>query len=302
MASYGVPVAALFGACVLSLGCVGMPVDDGQAEDEVLTAEQAAKAAVPTSNYVYMNGSSPKFFWNPSTIKELKRLAKVPLTTPTGQLTDTWLTDSQDGLSLLGHVIGCSLPSTTAVDAEGLKFEGAAGLAAEWAKGPLSAQASQRWVTACLLQTLNGFNVQVPIRMTGAHPGLDDTTSDIQDYPIADGTMFGNIFFSDIVEAYACADVDAVNECGDAWSTNSAKRICDVPTCDPEVPGGQCTSSCGITLLGPCAGTCTVSNEDPTCTSPPSALFPKGKVYAEAIAVKLNADGFTDLNPLCLEE
>ncbi|XXX77917.1 hypothetical protein WMF30_03985 [Sorangium sp. So ce134] len=284
MASYGVPVAALFGACVFSVGCVGTPVDDGQAEEDVLAVEQAAVAEVPTSEYVYMNGSGPKFFWEPSTIKELKRLAKGPLISHTGQLTTTWLTGFQEGLTLLSHAIGCSLPSGAVVEAGGVKFNGAVGLAAKWAEGPLNDQASQRWVTACLLQTLNGYGVQVLIRLVGAHPGLaDQPNMDAASYNVADGTMFGNIFFSDLVEAYACADEDAANACGSAWSASAWKRICDS------------SPNCGITLLDECSDDCVLNSGNPVCTAP------DGVKYPESIAVKLAQDGFTTLNPLCIE-
>jgi hypothetical protein len=275
MESYGTHVIALLGACFFALGCGAAPVGD---TEEDVTSDQEA--------FVYPNGDGPRFFWQISTQSYLKRLAAAALINPsTGQLANTALLSTAQGKLLLHYVIGCSVPQGVTVTnvSAGFSDAGAMGLAPDWRTGPLSDETQQRWVTACLLQTLNGLGMHVPIRLVGSNPGLaDQPWIDASEYYIPDATMFGNIF-AQVPTAYACVNSTILSACGSSWSSYSSMRICDS------------AATCGISLLGDCGRYCTYDAAGaPSCTSP------AGASYAEAIATTLDATGFQSMYRSCI--
>ncbi|KYF65747.1 hypothetical protein BE11_08020 [Sorangium cellulosum] len=272
-------LAVVAGSLLFASGCVAAPQDG--ADGELAVAEDAI---------IWTNGDVPSFFWQTTTQQLLQRLALSPLVDPaTGLLTPTRLLASDAGRKLLRYVVGCALPRGTTVSTSmpAVSFKGAIGLAPTWRTGKLGALSSQRWVTACLLQTLNGIGAKVPIRMVGSHRGLTDASAqDAVDYSIPDATMFGNIFDPAKVEVFACADAAAAAACGLSWSAFADLRICDG------------SSLCGITLLGACqdeAGAdCSINSlGNPVCRTPGNT------VYAEAISTFLDETGFTALYPSC---
>ncbi|WP_437677500.1 hypothetical protein [Sorangium sp. So ce131] len=277
MASHGASVAALFGLCVFAFGCAAMPVEGD--EEEVMSAEEA---------WVVTNGDSPAFFWKTSTQQALQRLALVPLVS-NGKLATTPLLDTDDGRDLLHYVVGCALPSGTTVNTAiaGISFKGSAGLAPGWKTMRLASTSSQRWVTSCLLQTLNGLGAHVPIRMVGSHVGLNDASpTDALIYTIPDATMFGNIFNPTAVEVYACVDAGVRDSCGSGWSVFADLRICDS------------SPDCGITPLGVCRDSannhCWLNSAGkPVCRTPGGTLYP------EVISTFLDQTGFSEHYPTC---
>ncbi|WP_437781428.1 hypothetical protein [Sorangium sp. So ce1097] len=272
-------LAVVAGSLLFASGCVAAP--QGGAEDELAVAEDAI---------IWTNGDAPSFFWQTSTQTELRRLATSPLVDrSTGLLTKTRLLHSAAGRELLHYVVGCALDPGTKVSTSlpAVSFEGAIGLATTWKKAKLGALSSQRWVTACLLQTLNGISAHVPIRMVGNHKGLvDASVQDAVDFSIPDATMFGNLFDPAKVEVFACADAGAAKACGLTWSAFAHLRICDS------------SPLCGITLLGPCqdeaATHCWTDSLGETVCKTPGAT-----VYTETISTFLDAEGFFALYPSC---
>ncbi|MGK3997283.1 hypothetical protein [Sorangium sp. So ce1024] len=272
-------LAVVAGSLLFASGCVAAPQEG--AEDELAVAEDAI---------IWTNGDTPSFFWRDSTQRELRRLATSSLIDGSARLlAETRLLHSDAGREVLHYLVGCALAPGTKVRTSlpEVSFEGAIGLATTWKTAKLDAPSSQRWVTACLLQTLNGIGAHVPIRMVGEHKGLADAAEkDAVEFSIPDATMFGNLFDPATVEVFACADTGAVKECGATWSAFAHLRICDS------------SPICGITLLGPC--------EDPAATycSTNSAgervcKTPGGTVYAETISTFLDAAGFGVLYPSC---
>ncbi|WP_438038158.1 hypothetical protein [Sorangium sp. So ce128] len=291
MSSLGAPVTALLGTCLFALGCVvtPAPADDNEediaAEGDVASVEQA---------YVFPNGDDPEFLWEPRTIQMLQRLALAPLADGAGKLASTPLLETEQGRKLLHYVVGCALrPDMTVkgvVGASSYVYQGALGLAAPWRSQAMTATSPQRWVTACILQTLNGFLEEVPIRMVGKHPGLADAPwMNPAQYTFPDATMFGNIFVPGQEVAYACADEGAQLACGDVWSTFAKLRICDS------------SPTCKLTLLGPCKGSLPNETDCATNAAGQPTCHADGVSYPESISSKLDAEGVFNLYPSCAQ-
>ncbi|HSN99660.1 MAG TPA: hypothetical protein VLS89_15300 [Candidatus Nanopelagicales bacterium] len=258
-----------------TLGC-GAPLQEHEDEDEVEELEQGLE---------WVNGNSPSFFWEPSTQAQLRALAHGPLLDANGDLVHTPLASSAGGRSFLRYLIGCALPEGVTVDSPsaGVSFAGAIGLAPEWASSSLSGVASQRWVTACLLQTLNGLQAQVAIRMSGTNPALaDEPGTDVSAYTVAEATMFGNLFLSNGGTAYACTDAGLITGCGIQASSSMLQRICGV------------SPTCGLTLLGPCSLHCNEGSSGVTCNDQSASS------YAETISTTLQSSVAAQLHPVCL--
>lgn len=253
----------------------GCALDAGDAEEESIgTAEDAV---------VWGNGNDPTFFWAPSTQSALVALAGAPLVTASGNLASTPLATTASGKALLSYVVGCALPAGAGVPSAqaGTSFHGAVGLAPSWATSPLSATADRRWMTSCLLQTLNGLGAHVAIRLSGYHPALDDvSSSDAATFSVHDATMFGNIFRSSPY-AYACTDVDLLGACGIATSLSTLQRICGL------------SPTCGVTVLGPCWLSCQTGAGGRTCYGL------QGGAHQESISSSVQETIAVDLYPLC---
>jgi hypothetical protein len=255
---------------VAALGCEVR----GPEQEPVGTAAQAI---------LLTNGDDPIFFWLPSTQSAVQALALAPLEDADGDLDDTYLASTASGQLLLHYVVGCALPpgATVYSDAAGMSFDGAVGLAPEWASSPLASTTSQRWMTACLLQTLNGLGLHVPIRLTGGDPALADAPGDAAAYTVPDASMFGNIFLPGGGPAYACTDLALLDGCTVEASLSTIERICGL------------SPTCGLRLLGPCERYCRGDGpEATTCTAP------GGDVYPEAISSWLMTSVALTL-PLC---
>jgi hypothetical protein len=252
-------------------GCVVAPYD--AEEDDLAAAEQGMEVA---------NGTDPTFFWQPSTQSALVTLASSPLLSGSGDLTTTSLATTASGRSLLGYVIACALPPHVTVHSPqaGASFSGLGGLTPEWTSSPLSSAASQRWMTACLLQTLNGLGAHVPIRMSGGHPGLADAPdTEVSSYTIHDATTFGNIFLPGRAHAYVCTDAELNPSCDADVVADSFQRICGA------------SPTCKMKRLGPCSHYCTPDANDAngrTCTR-------SGQSYPEAISTTLQVPGGASL-------
>jgi hypothetical protein len=256
-----------------SVGCLAEPSAPGP--------ETLGTAAEPL---VWGNGDDPDFFWQASSQAALGALAEAPLESG-GALASTPLALTTEGQSMLGYVVGCALPAGTSIYSAqaGVSFSGVVGLSPEWTSSPL-AYASQRWVTACLLQTLNGLDMHVPIRLSGANPALaDQPDAGASSFTVADDTTFGNLFLSG-AGAYACSNVvtGLIDGCSMQISMYTLERICGL------------SPTCGITLLGPCGLSCTAVPGGQTCVDP------AGNSYAETIATTLQQTVVLSLYPLCL--
>ncbi|XYI03636.1 hypothetical protein ACMHYB_29260 [Sorangium sp. So ce1128] len=262
----------MIGFCLLAGGCGAAPADEGES---ILVAEQWI---------IVMNGLDPDFFWKPSTQQALRALAQAPLEEAMGGPWGSALLSSEEGRELAERVVACALPEGATLEAGSRRsLDGSIGLAPRWASAPLSDAASRRWVTACLLQSLNALDAHVAVHLTGSHPALADAPgSDAQDYSVPDAIMFGDLFNTGRPVAFACADNALVDECSVALSVKTLERIC-----------GQ-SPSCRLTLLGHCDAVCSRDPAGaPTCSAPGSGVYPESIASSLEPLVALSAGGLS---------
>ncbi|WP_437564110.1 hypothetical protein [Sorangium sp. So ce542] len=267
-----IDAAGVIGVCVLAVGCGVAPADDGES---VLVAEQ---------EIIVMNGLQPAYFWKPSTQQALRALAQAPLPAGLDSGDGAALLASAQGRHLVERVVACALPAGATVAAPtGQSFAGWIGLAPSWASSPLSDGASRRWMTACLLQSLNALGAQVAVHLTGGHPGLADATdSEASEYTVRDAIMFGDLFEPAHPTAFACADNALIDDCGVALSAKTLERVC-----------GQ-SPTCRLTLLGHCDAICDRDGAGaPTCWAPWSGVYPESIASSLEPLVALSSGGLT---------
>lgn len=273
--THDVPVA-LLGACVLASGCF-MQEEEGLPFDRVPDV-----ATTPLEGTVSTNGLIPSDFWAPARQQALRSLGAAPLLDKKGDLVATPLLNSTGGRSVLRYALRCALGKDAAVEsAGGSTFEGEHDLAPDWTSRALTTS-EQRWVTACLLDHLNGLGQSVNVMMDGHHSALvPEPGEDTSGYKINDMTAFGNVFL-EAPKAYVCIDLGVNLACGVGFSAYTLQRLCGL------------SLTCGATILGLCGLVCTHDAAgDPTCTAPLGATYP------EAISTKLKETGAVSLYPLC---
>lgn len=282
-----------FALASLSLSLIGCAVDASESDSEEMAVETSAQAWSTVSDPTYTaapraaqqneraavwtNGNDPLFFWKPSTQSALLALSQTAIVNANGQLASTTLTASVGGNRLLKYVVGCALPQGTTVSGPGgATWEGVIGIAPTWATGALSDTSTQRWMTACLVQTLNGLGAEVPFQLSGDNDALAESPD--PDYRVLDATMFGNLFVAIGARAYACTNVSLLDACGIGLSLHTLQRICGL------------SPTCGLTLLGPCLLSCT---SDGTCYAP------FARAYPETVTSSVPPTIAISLNPLC---
>jgi hypothetical protein len=260
----------------LALGCSGSP-DGDFAEEDLRVPVQ------PLGGVIGANGMDPVDFWAPSARSALRTLGGGALVGTNGALVATPLLDTAGGSSVLEYAVRCALPEgATVTHPSGLTFQGSYGLAPSWTgRGLVTSE--QRWVTACLLQHLNGLGATVDVMLEGSHPALDPRPGeDISDFTVKDATMFGNVFVTGLT-AYACFNLDLQPACVLDLSLHTLERICGL------------SLTCGATILGLCELTCTDdSNGDPSCR--PLLVGPS---YPQAIRTKVQDTDLLSLYPGC---
>jgi len=268
----------LMSASLLATACVAAPEDVPEdAFDGDLTA-----SPLKMEGPIGLNGLDPVHFWAPQNQQALRTLGAGALLGANGALGPTPLLATEGGQHVLGYALRCALDASTSVPARGgLSFEGDLAIAPAWTSRALTTS-EQRWMTACLLQQLNGVGAHVPILLTGAHPALvPEPGVDTSSYEVDDATTFGNLFASE-PSAYVCADLGVHLGCGVGLSLRTLERLCGL------------SPTCGITVLGLCALTCSYSPSGaPTC----GPLL--GPSYTETIASRVEETGFLSLYPLC---
>jgi hypothetical protein len=284
MQSFRAVVAGIIGLSFSAIGCGSEPLIGNQSHVAADEASDEEPTATSESEIIVMNGSDPRFFWEPATQKALQKLAKTSLEVSLRDSAPEPLLDSEEGRALLEHVVACALPAgETILAADGAPLEGTAGLAAHWKSQPLGDRDASRWVTACLLQTLNGFGAQVPIRLTGGHPELGgDASGESSAFTVEDATMFGDIFVSDEPAAFACADNALEDMCDLSLSEYTLFRLC-----------GH-SPTCGVRFLGLCSSRCSHGEAGAlTCETP------DGDAYPEAISSYLKETASLSLGEGC---
>ena len=168
-----------------------------------------------------------------------------------------------DGRELFSYIVSCALgedvsiqallpgapdtaPPTTAYSCSSgvCRFDGALGLAPDWAEHALSSK-GERWVSACLLARVNRHGTSEEISLRGDHPMLATGAGEAEMFDLEEGAFFGNVFTheDDPLEWYACRGrAQAAGEFG-----GLAPRDCTEP--DPDNPG---YTYCGFIYTGDC--------------------------------------------------
>lgn len=264
--------------------------DTGTAGDDTASSgDDGESVGEAEQNIIVINGSDPVFFWKDTTQTALRSLGQNALTTDGHTLASTSLAQSASGRKLLGYIAGCALPTGISIadPVSGESFQGGVGLAPEWSVKPLASESSQRWVTACLVQVLNGLGTHVTVRLSGNAPALIvDAAVAAQDaviFNVHDATMFGNLFLQEGASAYACTDASLINGCALTVSVSMLQRICGL------------SPTCGIKLLGPCTSSCSISADSlgKTC------IDGSKKSYPESISSSVQGTLALSLYPLC---
>lgn len=259
------------GGCVAQDATESAPIDD-------LSPALSTTEDRPVST----NGLDPTDFWAPANQQALRALGGGALLDTSGALTSTPLLDTDSGRSVLKYVVRSALPEgVTVTSASGYSFAGARNLAPDWRTRALTVS-EQRWMTASLLDHLNGLGVSVPIMLLGSHPALFTSTGDASStYTVSDMTGFGNLFSSSPT-AYVCAELGVTLACGLSASAYTLQRICGLsPTCGA-VHLGLCNLFCSHDAQG-----------SPTC-------YPLlGSTYSEAISTKVQSTIDLPLSLLC---
>lgn len=208
------------------------------------------------------NGFLPACFWDPNVIEGLRKYAVQQLwNAPMGADHGTLPPNSTMDLvppdcraEALKYLARCTLPKDTyAVDpVTGDEYWGWLGLSTPWLTGTFPPD-DQWWVTGCLIQHLNAFDVEVPILLDGERPGLYDPDVAHPDFQPRDSRVWGNVFdmTTDFV-ANVCYESDLLGSCPDTSIIDT--RICDS---DPTV-------ECNLNIVGPCEDACIFSVDSGT--------------------------------------
>jgi hypothetical protein len=191
---------------------------------------------------------------------------------------------TEEGREILAYVVQCALAEddvlTATVDEQTYEFPGLLGLAPAWEHQPIGLDA-QRLISACLLAHVNALGVSVSISVR-AHGVVTSTPDERRDYPVYEGTFFGQLFDGQTMWAYACQG--SLGEAAREHSEDRALRRC---TDD--------TTECAITAVGRCRDVCQKRSEDEGWTE----CWAQGVLYEDAISVYLFADDPDDQNQRC---
>jgi len=218
-----------------------------------------------------MNGTSPSCFWAHGSQRALRGLGAAALDQGGGVLPSIPLNQvSSDCRQVLRSAIECSLTQDQSVTdpVTGEVYSGWWGLAPGWLGSALDMD-GRRYVTACMVQRLNFYGTHVPILMEGPHPALAQSASFAPEYPMAESTVYGDLFSSTTplgtllpaFNVFACWENALPQSCGLlGLPLLFEKRICD------DAP------LCGLITLGPCALTC--APNDPYWKCKPGLLSP----------------------------
>jgi hypothetical protein len=230
------------------------PWEDGMEQDtQLTTVNQAMSDEIenerPPPNGA--NGKSPSCFWALGSQRALRTLGGAALDQGGGFLASIPLSQVSQGCrEVLRNAVECALTPAQSVrdPVTGETYTGWWGLAPSWLGSVLNTE-GRRYVTACMVQRLNFTGTTVPILLEGPHPAIAQTATFGPEYPIAESTVFGDLFSSTnplngllpAFNVYVCWESVLPQACGAlGLPVLFEKRICD------DVP------LCGLMTIGPC--------------------------------------------------
>jgi hypothetical protein len=266
-------------AMVVLVGC-GTEEADAELGTSLATLDDGTEERPPPNG---ANGTLPSCFWAHGSQQALRVLGGAALDQGGGFLTSVPLGQvSADCRQVLRSAVQCALtPSQSVRDpVTGELYTGWWGLAPSWLGGALDVE-GRRYVTACMVQRLNYYGMSVPILLEGPHPAIAQSTTYGPEYPIAESTVFGDLFSSQTpllgilpaFNVYVCWENLLPQACGLlGLPLLFEERICDG------------TPLCGLTLLGPCDLSC--AQNGPYWQCKPGLLSP---TWTQTVRVKLEA-------------
>lgn len=265
--------------CVLA-GCGSWEGDSEQPSSHVTVAQALIDDRPPPNG---ANGTPPSCFWAPGAQQALRTLGGAALDQGAGFLTDISLSQvPQECRQVLRSAVACALTPEQSVSdpVTGDIYRGWWGLAPSWREESLNVD-GRRYVTGCMVQRLNYFGASVPILLEGAHPAIAQHPQYGPQYPIAESTVFGDLFSSTTpltgllpaFNVFVCWESVLPQACGLLnLPLLFEERICD------DAP------LCGVVPVGPCATACTQNGAYWQCK--PNLL---SQAWPQTVRVKLEA-------------
>jgi hypothetical protein len=191
---------------------------------------------------------------------------------------------TEEGREILAYVVQCAIEDgnvlTATVDGQTYQFPGLLGLVPAWEHQPIDVE-EQRLISACLLAHVNALGVSVSISVR-AHGVVTSTPQERRDYPVYEGSFFGQVLDGETLRAYACqgSAADAARE----HSEDRELRRCT-----------DATTECAIVAVGRCRDVCQKRSQHEGWTE----CWAQGVRYEGAISVYLFADDPDGQNQRC---
>jgi hypothetical protein len=172
--------------------------------------------------------------------------------------------------TVMKYLYGCAAPSgstltwTNPSTGRSYAWNGALGLASDWASGKPATVAEQQVITSCLAAHVNKYGIHVPIAVEGRTAKgvqLPIGANELTTYSVREGCFFGNLFNGDGV--FGGPDHASWN------SKTSTARACVFDTkfkdsmsqCPPLFQIGYCASNCTADPTNTFYETCTYNGK-----------------------------------------
>jgi hypothetical protein len=259
----------LASACAVVTGCDVDDTENPFGEDAFDVPFETMTGDPPPTG---QNGDAAQCLHKANVHSVLQALSKQKLNYKDNTLAQT-VSQLSDCTQIVRTAIMCALDTTKelADPVTGELFQGHWKLAPGWETAPLDV-AGQRWVTACMIQKLNGYGWPVSILLEGAKGPINEQPSLQSAYPFEEATAFGN-YFLDEPELYVCRESDLVEQCKFQSALADLElftRICD-----------SNSNTCGLHVIGNCSSACQRNGAYWKCQPPDRPM------YEETIRVQL---------------
>jgi hypothetical protein len=164
--------------------------------------------------------------------------------------------DTAQANAVMRYVVLCAVPAgqsrtyTDSVTGQTYTWNGALGVAPDWASGQPATVLEQQLVSACLAAHVNkyGLNIQLSVLgRTAKNRLIPYTSSELSEYSHKEACFFGNLFTSE--------GIYVGNDRGNLNARQSTARACTLSSnadgtrttnCAPLVYAGSCTSYCTL--------------------------------------------------------